>query len=241
MIAGAAAILDPDAEAHPARLVTLRRASNTLPIADAFDDLVKPFRKVAVNAAVAWSNRLARGEKVLAAEIIGVDPQPPRNHIDLRFRRKARLGSAKAAKRPGRNRIGAHRISARRNGVPTIGTGDAVSGLDHRQRARVRIGAAVELDLALAGGQPAVPGDPRFQYQDPGMFGQRQQAFVEAEAEAHRPARLHRQQHDERFLLAEALAAETAADMARMDANAVGMSPEDPRNVAAQHKRILIA
>src|SRR5258706_14693529 len=108
MIAGAAAILDPDAEAHPARLVTLRRASNTLPMADAFDDLVEPFRKVAVNAAVAWSKRLARGEKVLAAEIMGVDPQPPRNHIDIGFRAQARVGCAKPAQRPGRNRVVCH-------------------------------------------------------------------------------------------------------------------------------------
>src|SRR5271169_4548180 len=123
MVAGAAAILDPDADAHPARLQTLRRASNPLPIAEAFDDFVEPLCKVAVNAAVARSKRLAQGKQVFAAEIVGVYPQPPRNHVDLRFRRKARLGSAKAAKRPGRNRIGAHRISARRNGVPTIGTG----------------------------------------------------------------------------------------------------------------------
>src|SRR5271156_5855478 len=202
MVARAAAIPDPDAEAHPARLQTLRRASNTLPIAEAFDNLVEPLCNVAVNAAVARSKRLAQGKQVFA---VGVDPQPSRNHVDLRFRRKARLGSAKAAKRPGRNRIGAHRVSPRLNCVPTIGTGDAVSGLDHRQRARVRIGAAVELDLALAGSQPAVLGDPRFQPQDPGMFGERQQAFVEAEAEAPRPPRLHRQQHDERFHLAEAL------------------------------------
>ncbi len=73
------------------------------------------------------------------------------------------------------------------------------------------------------------------------MFGERQQTVVEAEAEAHRPARLHRQQHDERFHLAEALAAETAADIARIDANVIGRPPEDPRNVAAQHKRVLIA
>src|SRR5215472_1322021 len=143
MVAGAAAILDPDAEAHPARLMTLRRASGTLPIAEAFDDLVEPLCKVAVNAAVAQSKRLAQGKQILATKIIGVDPQSPRDHVDLRFRRKARLGSAKAAKRPGRNRVGANRISARRDCVPTIGTGDAVSGLDHRQRARVRIGAAV--------------------------------------------------------------------------------------------------
>src|SRR5215469_1769241 len=216
MVAGAAAILDPDAEAHPARLMTLRRASGMLPIAEAFDDLVEPLCKVAVNAAVAQSKRLAQGKQILATKIIGVDPQSPRDHVDLRFRRKARLGSAKAAKRPRRNRVGAHRISARRDCVPTIGTGDAVSGLDHRQRACVRIGAAVELDLALAGGQPPVLRDPRLQYQNPGMFGERQQTFVEAEAKAHRPARLHRQQHEERFHLAEALAAETAADIARM-------------------------
>jgi hypothetical protein len=46
MIAGAAAILDPDAEPHPARLVTLRRASNTLPIADGS------------RYALSWSSRL---------------------------------------------------------------------------------------------------------------------------------------------------------------------------------------
>src|SRR5215467_1415315 len=113
MVAGAAAILDPDAEAHPARLMTLRRASGMLPIAEAFDDLVEPLCKVAVNAAVAQSKRLAQGKQILATKIIGVDPQSPRDHVDLRFRRKARLGSAKAAKRPRRNRVGAHRISAR--------------------------------------------------------------------------------------------------------------------------------
>src|ERR1700680_3290610 len=118
MVAGAAAILDPDAEAHPARLVTLRRASDTLTIAEALDDLVEPRCKVAVDAAVARSKRLAEGKQVFAAKVIGIDLQPPRNHVDLRFRRKARLGSAKAAKRPGRNRVGAHRVSARRNCVP---------------------------------------------------------------------------------------------------------------------------
>src|SRR5271165_7579346 len=132
MVAGAAAILDPDAEAHPVRLITLRRASNTLPIAEAFDDLVEPLCKVAVDTAVARSKRLAQGKQVLAAKIIGIDPQPPRNHVDLGFRREARLGSTKTTKRPRRNRVGAHRVSTRRNCVPTIGTGDAVSGLDHR-------------------------------------------------------------------------------------------------------------
>src|SRR5215472_11553470 len=120
MVAGAAAILDPDAEAHPARLMTLRRASGTLPIAEAFDDLVEPLCKVAVNAAVAQSKRLAQGKQILATKIIGVDPQSPRDHVDLRFRRKARLGSAKAAKRPRRNRVGAHRISARRDCQPLL-------------------------------------------------------------------------------------------------------------------------
>src|SRR6516162_772274 len=98
MVAGAAAILDPNAEAHSPRLHTLRRASHTLPIAEAFDDLVQPPFKIAVDAAVARSKRLAKAEQIPAAEIIGVDPQPPRNHIDLRFRCEARLGSAKAAK-----------------------------------------------------------------------------------------------------------------------------------------------
>src|SRR5689334_19035658 len=115
MIAGAAAILDPNAEAHPTRLRTLRRASHTLPIAEAFDDLVEPPCKVAIDPAVAWSKGLAKRKKVPAAEIIGVDPQPPRNHVDLRFRCKARLGSAKPAKRPSRNRIRAYRIGASRN------------------------------------------------------------------------------------------------------------------------------
>ena len=78
MVAGAAPILDPDAEAHPARLVTLPRASDMLPIAEPFDDLVEPPCKIAVNVAVARSKRLARGEQVLAAEIMGVDSQPPR-------------------------------------------------------------------------------------------------------------------------------------------------------------------
>src|SRR6516225_7955790 len=80
MVVGAAAILDPDAEAHPARLMTLRRASGTLPIAEAFDDLVEPLCKVAVNAAVARSKRLAQGKQILATKIIGIDPQSPRDH-----------------------------------------------------------------------------------------------------------------------------------------------------------------
>ena len=83
MVAGAAAVLDPDAKTHPARLVTLRRASNALPIAEAFNDLVEPLCKVAVDAAVARSKRLAQGKQVLAAKIIGVDPQSARNHVDL--------------------------------------------------------------------------------------------------------------------------------------------------------------
>lgn len=85
MVAGAAAILDPNAEAHPARLLTLRRASGTLPIAEAFDYLVEPLCKVAVNVAVARSKRLAQGKQILATKIIAVDPQSPRDHVDLRF------------------------------------------------------------------------------------------------------------------------------------------------------------
>src|SRR5216683_7802755 len=80
MVAGAAAILYPDAEAHTARHVTLHRASNTLPVAEAFDDLVETAPKIAVNSAVTRLKRLADGKQVLAAEIIGVDPEPPRNH-----------------------------------------------------------------------------------------------------------------------------------------------------------------
>src|SRR5215471_11608293 len=241
MIGRTAAILYPDAEPHAARLVTLRGAPPMLPITKAFDDFVETASEVAVDGAVARLKRLADGKQVLAAKIIRIDPEPPCNHVNLRLRGETRLRSAKPAKRTGRNRVGTHRVGACRNCVPTIGAGDAVAGLDHRQRARVRIGAAVELNLALAGGQPPVLRDPRLQYQNPGMFGERQQTFVEAEAEAHRPARLHRQQHDERFHLAEALAAETAADIARMDANVIGRPPEDPGNVAAQHKRVLIA
>jgi hypothetical protein len=48
--------------------VTLRRASNALPIAEAFNDLVEPLCKVAVDAAVARSKRLAQGKQVLAAK-----------------------------------------------------------------------------------------------------------------------------------------------------------------------------
>ncbi len=73
------------------------------------------------------------------------------------------------------------------------------------------------------------------------MFGERQQTFVQAETEAHRPTGLHRQQHDEWFHLAKALAAETAADITRMDADVVGGAREYPRYVAAQHKRGLVA
>ena len=61
----------------------LARASNALPIAEAFNDLVEPLCKVAVDAAVARSKRLAQGKQVLAAKIIGVDPQSARNHVDL--------------------------------------------------------------------------------------------------------------------------------------------------------------
>src|ERR1700730_494718 len=196
MVAGAAAILYPDAEAHAAHLVALRRASNALPIAEAFDDLVETAPKIAVNAAVTRLKRLADGKQVPTAEIIGVDPEPPRNHVDLRFRRKAGLGPTKTAKRAGRHRVGAHRVSARRHCVPPIGAGNAVSGLDHRKRAGVRIGAAIELDLALASGKPAILSDPGFQYQHRGMIRERQEALVQAETEAHRPTRLHCQKHD---------------------------------------------
>ena len=73
------------------------------------------------------------------------------------------------------------------------------------------------------------------------MFGECQQTLVQAETEAHRSAGFHRQEHDERFHLAKALAAETAADIARMDADVIGGSPEYPRYIAAQHEWVLVA
>src|SRR5438552_432662 len=107
MVAGAAAVLDPNAEAHAARCLAGRRASGTVPIAEALDDLVEALRQVAVHAAVARLEGLTDREQVLAAKIIGVDPEPAGDHVDLRLRGEARLGSAKAAKRTGRHRIGA--------------------------------------------------------------------------------------------------------------------------------------
>src|SRR5271169_348564 len=142
MIAGTAAILEADAEPH----ATPRRADagrcNAPSVAEAIDNLVETGEQIAVHATVAGLERLADREQVPAAELVGVDTEPARDHVDLRLGGKARLGSAKPTERSGRHRIGAHRIGAGRDRRPAIGAGNAIAGLDDGHRARIEYAPA---------------------------------------------------------------------------------------------------
>src|SRR6516162_2249488 len=186
---GAAAILDPDREAHALPLRAVDRPGSAPSVTQAIDDHVETGKQIALDPAVAGLERFALREQVFAAELVWVDPKPPRDHVDLRFRGKARLGSAKPAEGSGRHRIGAHRASAGRDRLPAIRAGNAITGLDHGHRTRIGIGAAIELNFALPRCQPTVCHYTGFQHQYSGVFGQRQETLVEAEAQPYRAPR----------------------------------------------------
>src|SRR4051794_16830432 len=91
LVAGPSSILQADAQSD-APPPPLRRAS----IADESRGFDEPRIEVAIETTVTRRIRNALGQHVPAPKLQRVETQTARDHVDLRFRRKARLGATKS-------------------------------------------------------------------------------------------------------------------------------------------------
>ena len=87
----AAAILETHGEADAAP------ATPRLFVSDALRSLLEPLRKIAVDRGVASEIPLAGTQHVLEPDFQRIEPEPPRDHVDLTFAGEVRLRAAESA------------------------------------------------------------------------------------------------------------------------------------------------
>ena len=175
--------------------------------------------------------RLAGGDEVTPAELVGGQTRGRRDAVHLQFEREDRLRRSEAAKRAVRRGRGRDRLRADADVGTVVRTGGVNRPArqdDGRQRA---IRAAVDDELDVHGQQPAVGVDRRAVPRSRRMpLGRGDHVLEPVVHHLHRPAGLPREQRgvtgeDRRIFL---LAAEPAARFHLDHANAFGRKAEQP-------------
>src|SRR5207244_10296069 len=120
-------------------------------------------------------------------ELSRIERKMLRDHVEMGLIGKGNLRSSKPTKSTARNRIGIDTIAIRRYMRDAIGTMRSVAGALGYGWSRVGIGAAVQIDLAVAGDKGSVFVDSGFDRNFRAGIAEGFERFLRAQTQSHGP------------------------------------------------------
>ena len=183
--------------------------------------------------------RPAFAQDVLAAEFERIDLERARDHVGVALIGPHQLGNAEAAQRPRRRHIGVERVGIDPDIVDVVGAGGGEARLLRHARTDIGVGAAVPVHLAFARRDAAGLVDAGLDAERAGVLGDGVELLLHGERNLDRPPHDHGERGHQRFELDVELAAEAAAEIGHLDADAVLGPAEQPGDLGAHEGRTL--